>query len=370
MLLGEHAVLHGRRALVCAINKRITVFLSQIDKPALRIVSDLGLEQSERGSANAGQRPEGEANYEAPLGDLTDHPDFRFVLDVIRQYPLEKGVELKIGSEFSSDIGFGSSAAVTVATHAALMNNPPRPSLCSGHPSHGGDLFNSPPPEGCPQGGVGSFDSIFLNELFKRSLATIHRVQGRGSGADVAASVFGGVVAYRANPFEIHPLTESFPLTAVYSGSKMKTGDVIRYLEERRALNADYFERIFDRMDASVGEVIESDKVERDRRARFACPPQEETCPVVAFHQNQTTFLECLGRNLILNQKLMEEMGLCNAALAEIIEEFQTLKVSAKISGSGLGDCALGLGKVPAIGKFKTYALQVEPQGVTAHDVQ
>jgi mevalonate kinase len=318
MLLGEHAVLHGRRALVCAINKRITVQLFQTLEKTVRIVSDLGA-------------------YEAPLGALTDHPDFRFVLDAVKQYPLTQGFELKIESEFSSDIGFGSSAAVTVATHAALMNNPPRPSLCSGHPSHGGDLLNSPPPEGCPQGGVGSFDSIFLNELFKRSLATIHRVQGRGSGADVAASVFGGVVAYRAEPLEIKPLAESFPLTAVYSGSKMKTADVIRYLEESRALNADYFERIFDRMDASVGEVIED-------------------------------FLQ-LGRMLILNQKLMEEMGLCNDALSEIITGFQEQGVPAKISGSGLGDCAIGLGVFPTIGTFQTYPLQVESMGVCFCDM-
>ena len=278
MLLGEHAVLHGRRALVCAINKRITVSLFQCSEAVVRIISDLG-------------------TYEAPLGNLTDHPDFRFVLDAVKQYPLEQGVELGIESEFSSDIGFGSSAAVTVATHAALM------------------------------GGVEN-----RMELFKRSLATIHRVQGRGSGADVAASVFGGVVAYRAEPLEILPLKQTFPLTAVYSGAKMKTADVIRYLEERRALNADYFERIFDRMDASVGEVIDD------------------------FSQ--------LGRMLILNQKLMEEMGLCNAALAEIIEGFRAQKVPAKISGSGLGDCAIGIGHIDfPIKKYPAYLLDVSALG-------
>ena len=36
-----------------------------------------------------------------------------------------------------------------------LLKTPPRPSLCSGHPSGGGDCLNSPPVEGCPQGGVG-----------------------------------------------------------------------------------------------------------------------------------------------------------------------------------------------------------------------
>jgi len=296
MLLGEHAVLHGRRALVCAINKRITVSLSKINSRILRILSDLG-------------------TYEAPLGELIDHPDFRFVLDAVKQYPMEQGIELKIESEFSSDIGFGSSAAVTVATHAALMGN---------------------------------IDDRM--ELFKRSLATIHRVQGRGSGADVAASVFGGVVAYRADPLEIVPLAETFPLTAVYSGSKMKTADVIRYIEERRALNPEYYEKIFDRMDASVGEVISD--------------------------------FPTLGKNLILNQKLMEEMGLCNATLAEIISIFQKLpapsgvegEIPAKISGSGLGDCAIGLaeptsllasgGQEKPFGDYPAYALQVEPQGV------
>lgn len=308
MLLGEHAVLHGRRALVCAINKRITVSFSTIDKRILRIVSDLG-------------------SYEAPLGALADHPDFRFVLDAVKQYPLTQGIELKIESEFSSDIGFGSSAAVTVATHAVLMHFPRSRTSATKIQA-----------ENCRAGAVTPpFDK---DELFKRSLATIHRVQGRGSGADVAASVFGGVVAYRAAPFEnpqgrpleIVPLTGSFQLTAVYSGSKMKTADVIRYLEERRALNADYFEKIFDRMDASVGEVIDD------------------------FSQ--------LGRMLILNQKLMEEMGLCNAALSEIIQEFRDLKVPAKISGSGLGDCAVGLSEIPKFGRFQTYNLQVDSRGV------
>jgi mevalonate kinase len=69
---------------------------------------------------------------------------------------------------------------------------------------------------------------------------------------------------------------------------------------------------------------------------------------------------------LVLNQKLMEEMGLCNAALAEIISIFQGLDVPAKISGSGLGDCAIGLGTFPAIGNFATYNLQVDRQGVLA----
>lgn len=327
MLLGEHAVLHGRRALVCAIDQRISVQVVKHKEPTLRVLSDLG-------------------TYESSLDRIDDHPDFRFVLDTVRQYPLEQGIELKIESEFSSDIGFGSSAAVTVATHAALMR-------LRGHlRGQSYDLML----KGKKHQIIGLTPQVdpFKMSLFQRSLATIHRVQGRGSGADVAASVFGGVVAYRADPLEIHPIAESFPLTAVYSGSKMKTADVIRLVEERRALNPEYFEKIFDRMDASVGEVIETAKVEHDLRAR----------PERARSSRSTSFLFCLGCQMILNQKLMEEMGLCNAALAEIISILRTLEVPAKISGSGLGDCAIGLAEVPMVGNFSTYNLNVTKTGM------
>ena len=104
MLLGEHAVLHGRHALVGAINQRITVRLFPTSEESVRIISGLG-------------------EYRAPLNDLEDHPRFRFVLQAVRRHAgqLPSGFELKIDSDFPADIGFGSSAAVTAATHEALM---------------------------------------------------------------------------------------------------------------------------------------------------------------------------------------------------------------------------------------------------------
>jgi hypothetical protein len=46
-----------------------------------------------------------------------------------------------------------------------LLKNPPRPSLCSGHPSGGGDCLNSPPVEGCPQGGVGQKFNTLIEKM-------------------------------------------------------------------------------------------------------------------------------------------------------------------------------------------------------------
>ncbi len=293
MLLGEHAVLHGRRALVCAIDQRITVSLSNCLEPVVRIFSTLG-------------------TYETSLDTLEDHHDFRFILDAVRQYPLRQGIELKIKSDFPNNLGFGSSAAITVATHAVLMKME-------------GIFYKK------VHKPLGKHSLPFM-ELLRRSLATIHRVQGQGSGADVAASVFGGVVVYRAEPLEITPIKQLFPLTAVYSGSKKKTLEVIQLVEKRRAANPSTFDQIFDEMDSSVGKII--------------------------------THFSTLGTMLSKNQKLMEKMGLCNKALSEIIQHFKTLNTPAKISGSGLGDCVIGLGAFPNSENASVYSLMVSADGV------
>src|SRR5438045_3958935 len=61
MLLGEYAVLHGQHALVCAIDKRMTVTLSPRDDKKILIESALG-------------------HYETTLSDLKLVSPFRFVL--------------------------------------------------------------------------------------------------------------------------------------------------------------------------------------------------------------------------------------------------------------------------------------------------
>ena len=53
--------------------------------------------------------------------------------------------------------------------------NPPRSSLCSGHPSSGGALSKSPPSEGCPQGGVGL---ITIADLSFQTLETPGHTRG------------------------------------------------------------------------------------------------------------------------------------------------------------------------------------------------
>jgi mevalonate kinase len=295
MLLGEHAVLAGGQALVCAINRRIRVQLTPASGGRLSIVSALG-------------------RYESTLEHPKDHPSFGFVLQAVRQHlaQLPGGVDLKIDSEFSADIGFGSSAAVTVAVHGAIMRwiSGARPAPLS---------------------------------LFDESVKTVRTVQGRGSGADTAASVFGGVVGYRMDG-TCRPLEVTLPLTAVYCGYKTPTPEVIRHVEQLRAGDPRKYERIFDKL---------------SRGAESALRHLEEGD------------WPAFGRVLDQGQQLMDEMGVNTPELKEIVELLRDDPgiTGAKISGSGLGDCAVGIGHADLTGAaYRVHHLSVSPEGCTYHE--
>lgn len=298
MLLGEHAVLHDRRALVCAINQQIRISISPRKDNGIQIESEIG-------------------DYCGQLDDLNPDPKFDFMLDAITGYRsrLKTGLDLRVESDFSSQIGFGSSAAITAATHAGLMR-------ATGEWS-------------------GKSGRKFKLDLFQRALETIHAIQGSGSGSDLAASVFGGLLAYRAKPFQIDQFRISHPLTAVYCGYKRKTAEVIRLLEDEYRKDLEKYSALFDKMDRSVRE---------------------------ATQKLSASDWEGLGALLNKNQILMEEMGLSTPELDEIIAALQgdSHILGAKISGSGLGDCAVGLGaaKLGNDFSYSVYPLEISRSGI------
>lgn len=268
MLLGEHAVLHGRRALVCAVDRRITVTLTPRRDRAVNLASTLG-------------------RLATDLDHLPPDGPFRFIAAVLRMAHLASGADLVVASEFSDQVGLGSSAAVTVATVAAVN------ALAGAMPS--------------------------AEELHGQALAAIRSVQGVGSGADAAASVLGGIVAYRAAPRELRRLPRTHPIAVVYSGSKTPTVEVIAQVDRRRRGAPGRFDALFDEIDRSVGEAVAA----------------------VA----QADWVR-LGAILDANQRHMDHLGVSTVALDEIVAGLRACPgvLGAKISGSGLGDCAVGLG--------------------------
>lgn len=174
--------------------------------------------------------------------------------------------------------------------------------------------------------------------LYDMARETVRAVQGCGSGADVAASVFGGCVGYTTEP-QCQPVEWSLPLTAVYCGYKRGTPEVIRWVEERFADAPKRLAELYTRIDE---------------------------CAVRGFRAITTRNEAELGAVMTEQQQVMEELGLSTPELDEIVAtlEADVGVVGAKISGSGRGDCVVALGCIEQVEMgYETYALMGDVMG-------
>lgn len=274
MLLGEYGVLYGKPALVCAVDKRINVTLMP------RADDQIILQSTLHGS------------YKTTLSTLSVEKPFQFVLSVLKEFvnQMTYGCDIDITTQFSDKMGLGSSAAVTVATLAAL--------------TRWLDIDMTP------------------LELVRVGRHVVRQVQGVGSGADIAACVYGGMIGYHPQPLEIEKLAVTHPLTALYAGYKTPTADAISHVQTQFSAYPDLFSQLCN----SIG-LCAAEGIALVRNADWAK----------------------LGAVMNMQQGLMESLGVNTPLLRDMVDELrkQTDVLGAKISGSGLGDCVVALGGLP-----------------------
>jgi len=228
----------------------------------------------------------------ASLTETSISKPFEFILAAILFYQdkLTNGIDINITAEFSSTIGLGSSAAVTAAFVAALQKL------------------------------VGVWQSD-LASLHKIGLQIIHKVQGEASGADLAASIYAGTLLYQINKAS-QKIKHNPAITLVYCGYKTPTAEVIKKVQAQAKLAPQLYENIF----AAVGNCA----------MQGAAAIANSDWPRLA-----TLFMQ--------QYKLQQKMQLSDEILDNLINTAEILPniLAAKISGSGLGDCIVTLGKLP-----------------------
>lgn len=268
MFFGEHSVLRFGPAVVAAVDGYLTVELETRPDDQIVVISDLGQETTNR--------------HEILLSNT-----FRFVAAVFKavQDTIVTGFTCKISTNFSSTQGLGSSAAVTIATLGALQK-----------------LFG------------------FSGDLHMIALNVVRKVQGRGSGADLAASLLGGIIAYQCTPtVEMKRIASSLDITVCFSGYKTSTSEVIRQVEESEKQNPEL--------------ILELLKIQRDTAKQAA----------VAIAQHDLQKLKFLTQ---VSQGVMEALGVSDPIMSQIVWQLRQDPgiYGSKISGSGLGDCVIGFG--------------------------
>ncbi|MBI4008686.1 mevalonate kinase [Candidatus Roizmanbacteria bacterium] len=259
MIMGEHAVVYGYPCIVTAVDKRLYVEVEIIDKNEDEIITPQVKES-------------------------------RFVLESLahfkEKFKIKQSVKITTKGDFSHNVGLGSSSAVTVATFKALS-----------------ELFNAPLSE---------------REVFDLSYKINLRIQGLGSGFDIAIATYGGILYFVTGGKVIEPLIIDFlPLVVGYSGVKADTPFYVRKLAETFRDRKIEMNKIFEK----ITELVKSAKkslLDRDFKK--------------------------LGKLMTKNHLLLQKLGVSIPQLDKMGEAALIAGAyGAKLSGAGGGDCMIAL---------------------------
>lgn len=308
MVMGEHAVLHGYPALAAAIDLRLAVTLCKQDNDEIYIDSAMGQWQ---------------ASVAQTLAVSVNNQPLRFVLAGLQYFSQSlagsSGLRITIESAIDPTMGFASSAALTVALVGAL-----RAWLQLDRARY-----------------------VVLND----AVSIIRQVQGGGSGADAAASCYGGLVYYDASLACARALlpasTASLPaLRLIYTGYKTPTPEVIALVRQWAQKDLHRYTQIYARM----GELVSHAEAAIEQ-ANWQALAQAMN----DYQQQMVALGVCDDGTQAAVDAAWKQVGIMSADSA----------VAVKISGSGLGDCILGL-SVPKIQDWPhaQFTVDISAQGL------
>jgi mevalonate kinase len=214
------------------------------------------------------------------ISEGTPTGDTRFLDAAVRVWG-KPDVKLSARSSFSGAYGFGSSSAVTVAALKYLK------------------------PEAASQ------------EIFDTAYRVVLEIQGAGSGFDVAAATYGGILYYIKNK-TIEPLAiQDIPLVVGYTGIKADTKTIIGDIAAKHEREPGKVDRIFQAI-AKIVEEAKTKMLEGD--------------------------WERVGRLMDFNQEYLRDFGVSSEKLESLISAAKRAGAwGTKLTGAGVGDCMIAL---------------------------
>ena len=288
MLFGEHAVVYNRPCIVTAVEQRMYATIELLDLQNFELQApDVNITDYTKPITDLGN---GEIPKGAKFVEIA-------VKNFFEKYNISQGIKITTRSDFSSEFGFGSSSASTVCVVKALS-----------------EIFEL---------------NLSDKDIFDISYKTVLDIQGKGSGFDVAAAVFGGTLYFVTGGKIIETLDiKNLPLIVGYSGIKADTVTLINAVKELSNKNPQLVESIYN----SIEILVNSAKKE-------------------IVNQNW----EQIGILMSENQKLLQSLGVSIPKLDNMIMSANNAGAyGAKLSGAGGGDCIIVLTPQEKISEVKT----------------
>ena len=197
ILFGEHFVVYGVKAILCAINKRVTVTAEKIKEEKISIKSDIGDLELEL------NKPISEIN--SPL-----KPFYYLANKIIRNQ--STGIEIKIESDIPLGAGLGSSSACCVAGAAAISK-----------------LFSEKTKKEILELAIEAEKTIFKNT----------------SGADCTVCTYGGIIEYEKEKDFIKIKSEpNFHLIIANSNIKHSTESIVSKVKQFKNEDTERFSKL------------------------------------------------------------------------------------------------------------------------------
>ncbi len=269
ILFGEHFVVYGVKAILCSINKRVTVTAEKTSERKISINSKIGkLELDPNKSIS---------EINSPL-----KPFYYLANKAIENKDI--GIHIQIDSEIPLGAGLGSSSACCVAGAAAIFK---------------------------------LFGDISKEEILKLAIEAERTIFKNTSGADCTVCTYGGIMEYDKNHgFKKIEYEPNFQLIIINSNIEHSTQSMVSKVKEFENKNKEEFSRLSNLESKVIEDVLKLIKENK---------------------------IQEIGRKMNQNQEYLENIGISNNKLTEMIKIGQELSFGAKITGSGGGGCIFAL---------------------------
>ena len=290
ILFGEHSVVYKGPAILLAVDRRATVTASRRDDKRIYIDSeDLGF---------SGYFDDGE--YIAVTGKAWRGRNMMALAvatrKVMAHLGVDAGVNLKVRSMIPIAVGLGSSAAVCVATTAAV-----------------GELFD------------GNLTKEKISELSFEGEKVIH---GNPSGADNSIATYGGIMRYeRGEGLKRLQLENTLPFVIGNTRRKRSTRNMVEGVKELKDRNPEVVDPIIYTMaglsQTGLDALLRGDK-------------------------------QKIGDLMNINHGLLSAIGVSTIELDDLVyASRQEGALGAKLTGAGGGGCMIALSEEENLSKIE-----------------
>ncbi len=212
ILFGEHFIVYGGKAVLCSIDRRITVESHLTDSNKIEIRSDLGSITISR---------------DVPIKNIDSkfRPIVFVAQTILKKFDSRSGLEISIDSEIPSGVGLGSSSACCVAAVASIS---------------------------------GLFTEYSKEEILKLAIDAEKTVFENASGADTSICTYGGIMEYTKQGTKSLGLKPRFQLVIANSKMTHSTTEVVSRVRQFKENRSDVFSLLCQNESALIEEALDA----------------------------------------------------------------------------------------------------------------